>query len=154
MITSFPGHRDPGCPGFRCPQPEQVCLQMPRPSSSSGASRRTTSARIKSPSVGHLAVRSGLEPTQLINQSYIISLPKGHAHLNGIPYGSPRSATMRSVAANGADRATVAHGNCCFILSQMAVVVSEKREGPAQSTLKQKDQSIKGAPKGSAPQRR
>ena len=57
---------------------------------------------------------------------------------------------MRSVAANGADRATVAHGNCCFILSQMAVVVSEKREGPAQSTLKQKDQSIKDAPKGSA----
>ena len=60
---------------------------------------------------------------------------------------------MGSVAANGADRATVAHGNC-FILSQMAVVVSEKREGPAQSTLKQKDQSIKDAPKGSAPQRR
>ena len=105
MITSFPGHRDPGCPGFRCPQPVQVFLQTPSPSSSPGASRRTTSARIKSPSVGHLAVRSGLEPTQLINQSYIMILPKGHAHLNAIPYGSPRSATMRSVAANGADRA-------------------------------------------------
>ena len=84
----------------------------------------------------------------LINQSYI-NLPKGHAHLVGIPYRSPRSATMRSVAANGAERARASHGNCCFIyLSQ--IMMSEKREGPTHKP-KPKDTKHTEPPKGGDP---
>ena len=77
-------------------------------------------------------------------------LPKGHAHLNGIPYGSPRSATMRSVAANGADRAPRFVRQLLFYLEPNVIMVSEKRESPTQKR-KPKDTRQPEPPKGGDP---
>ena len=84
-----------------------------------------------------------------INQSYI-NLPKGHAHLVGIPYRSPRSATMRSVAANGADRAPRFARQLLFYLEPNVIMVAEKRESPTHKH-KPKDTRHTEPPKGGDP---
>ena len=85
-------------------------------------------------------VRLGLENLYYLINLYI-RFPKG---LHGLPCGSPRSATMRTIAAHG----------CCSIEPKYIDVVSEKREGPAQASKRSITQGTQGPPKAVDPLRR
>ena len=154
MISRRPGQREPGCPGFRWPQPVQGFRQTPRPSSSSGASRRTTSARIESPSAGHLAVRSGLEPNA-VNQSilYLYYYPKATRTSSGSPMNRREVLPCVAMPHTGADRATKRSAAPCFLSQNSSCDVGETR-GSRSRLSKPKDTRRKGPPKGSGPQRR